>query len=173
MPADLHPAPWPGGRSADGGIDEVPLPVGPGRLWLCGKHVVGPDPDAAMQRVGATSVVCLNEEHELADRYPDYVAWLRANHAMWVPIPDLHAPSIPQARALVADLRAHVHAGERILMHCGAGKGRAGTMAAALLIDMGLPLEDALRVVGESRPLAGPEVGAQTELLRALARSRP
>ena len=50
---------WPHGRSADGGIDEIPIPAD-GRLWLCGKHVVGPDPQAAMDRVGADSIICFN-----------------------------------------------------------------------------------------------------------------
>jgi len=51
----------------DGGIDEIPLPpLARGRLWLCGKHAIGPDPDGLLERVGADGVVCLNEEHELA-----------------------------------------------------------------------------------------------------------
>jgi len=44
----------------DGGIHEIPLPPpARGRLWLCGKHAIGPDPDALMARVGADTVVCL------------------------------------------------------------------------------------------------------------------
>ena len=35
--------PWPSHRSLDGGIDQIPLPDSPGELWLCGKHVTGPD----------------------------------------------------------------------------------------------------------------------------------
>ena len=67
---------WPSERSRNGGVDEVPLPKGPGRLWLCGKHFIGPDVEAALHRVGATTVVCLNERDELAGRYDDYVRWL-------------------------------------------------------------------------------------------------
>jgi len=88
-------------RSRHGGVDEIPLPVGPGRLWLCGKHFVGPDPDAAMAAVGATTVLCLSEVHELSGRYPGYVAWLGVNvprRAVWFPIPDLHAPDEPRRR---------------------------------------------------------------------------
>jgi protein-tyrosine phosphatase len=57
-------------------------------------------------------------------------------------------------------------------MHCGAGIGRAGTVATGLLISCGVPLPDALHHVGACRPMAGPEAGAQTELLVALA-ARP
>ena len=61
---------WPRGRSRDGGIDEIPLPAVPGRLWLCGHRVVGPDPDGALARVRADGLICFCERRELADRYP-------------------------------------------------------------------------------------------------------
>ena len=69
---------WLSERSRNGGIDEVVLPDGArGRLWLCGKHLVGPDPVGTLERTGATTIVCLNEIGELAIRYDDYVDWLR------------------------------------------------------------------------------------------------
>ena len=117
-------------------------------------------------------MVCLNERAEIEDRYPDYVAWLRANagaRAVWAPVPDLHAPSVDAARTLLADLRRRLAAGEVLLVHCGAGIGRAGTVAAALLLDAGADLHAALATVAAARPLAGPEAGAQLELLEALA----
>jgi protein-tyrosine phosphatase len=162
--------PWPAGRSLHGGVDEVPLPGCSGRLWLAGKRYVGPDPSAAMASVGATVVVCLCEEEELADRYPRYVAWLRHDPAAWWwPIPDLHAPEVGAARQFLSELVARLDAGEVVLMHCGAGIGRAGTMAAGALIILGLPRNEALAVVAAARPMAGPEAGAQKELLAALA----
>ena len=162
-------------RSRNGGADEIPLPSGPGRLWLCGKHYVGPDPEGALGRVSATTVVCLSEAHELVDRYPDYVVWLEANRpdrALWHPIPDLHAPSAEQADDLIEELRRRLAADESLLVHCGAGIGRAGTVAAALLITLGVPLPDALTMVRAHRPMAGPEAGAQAELLAAIDRRR-
>ena len=162
-------------RWRDGGADEIPLPIGPGRLWLCGKHYVGPDPEAALARVGATTIVCLSEAHELADRYPTYVAWLEANQpgqALWHPIPDLHAPNADVAAVLVDELRRRLSDGDTLLVHCGAGIGRAGTVAAALLITLGVPLEDAVARVRAHRPMAGPEAGAQTDLLEHLATRR-
>ena len=169
-------APWPGERGRHGGVDEIPLPVGPGRLWLCGKHYVGPDPEHALQSVEATTIVCLSERAELAERYPSYVAWLDVNQparAVWHPIPDLHAPDIGSATALLGELRRRIDAGEGMLLHCGAGIGRAGTTAVALLLTMGVPLDEAKAVVAAHRPMAGPEVGAQAELLAALAGETP
>ena len=166
---------WLNERSRNGGVDEIPVPEAAGRLWLCGKHFIGPNPEAALERVGATAAVCLSELGELAERYPDYVSWLRANEparALWYPIPDLHAPDVERAMVLLDDLGARLGSGQGLLMHCGAGIGRAGTVAAGLLITWGVPLPAALDRVGAHRPMAGPEAGAQTELLEALA-ARP
>jgi hypothetical protein len=162
---------WAEQRSRHGGVDEVPLPDAPGRLWLCGKHFVGADPEQALDAVGATTIVCLNERPELFDRYPEYVEWLGRNQperAVWHPVPDLHAPDVEAARELLAELRARIDAGEGLLLHCGAGIGRAGTIAAGLLVTMGMPVADAVATVAAHRPMAGPEAGVQADLLAAL-----
>jgi protein-tyrosine phosphatase len=162
----------PGERSRNGGADEIPLPLATGRLWLCGKHFIGPDPDAALRRVGASTAVCLSEAAELVDRYPDYVTWLRTHEpvrALWYPIADLHAPDPEQAVDLLDGLRTRLASGQSLLMHCGAGIGRAGTVAAGLLISVGMSLPEAVARVRACRPMAGPEAGAQTELLESLA----
>jgi hypothetical protein len=171
-PETLVAAPWPGERSVHGGVDEIPLPSGPGRLWLCGKHFVGPDPEAALATVGADRIICLCEPSELADRYPGYVAWLateRQGKAIWFPIPDLHAPPVDAALPFLDHLVDLLAGGQVLLMHCGAGIGRAGTMAAAVLIEMGEERTVAVNTVARSRPMAGPEAGAQSELLVVLA----
>lgn len=166
---------WLGPRGRDGGIDTVPLPVATGGLSLCGKHAIGPDWALAMERCRATTVVCLVEEHELLDRYPEYVRWLRAHtggSALWFPIHDLHAPPIAEALPILGALVARVQAGEHLLVHCAAGIGRAGTIATCLLIELGMQHDDALRHVAAHRPMAGPEVGAQRDLVAAVAARR-
>jgi protein-tyrosine phosphatase len=164
---------WPHGRARDGGLDEVPLPPGPrGRLWLCGKHVVGPDPDGTLDRTGAAVLVCLNELGELSSRYPGYVEWLRAEQAgraRWFPIPDLHVPEVEGLRELLAELQDRLEAGDGVVVHCGAGIGRAGTVAAALLMSLGLGHDEALERVRASRPGAGPQTAVQEDLLALLA----
>jgi protein-tyrosine phosphatase len=164
---------WPHGRARDGGIDEIPLDGTTGRLFLGGKHAIGPDPDGALERVGASTIVCLNPVDELSPRYPDYVDWLQRNapsRAVHHPVHDLHAPTLTDFESLVEDLHTRVTSGERLLVTCGAGIGRAGTVAAGLLIRLGASLDDALDTVRAHRPMAGPEVGAQMDLLMEYAR---
>ena len=168
-------ADWLGPRGRDGGIDTIPLPATSGGLSLCGKHAIGPDHRRAMALCGATTVVCLVEAHELIERYPAYLAWLRdhsGREAVWFPIHDLHAPALAEADALLAELLVRLDSGEHLLMHCAAGIGRTGTIAACLLIEMGMGRDEALAHVAACRPMAGPEVGAQMDLVKAVAARR-
>lgn len=119
-------------------------------------------------------VVCLTERHEIAERYEGYVEWLDrhcGDRAIWFPIPDLHAPALSEAIELVARLDAAIIDGAEVIMHCAAGIGRSGTMAAALLMWGGVSAAVALDVVATSRPMAGPEAGPQRELLTMFERS--
>src|SRR5207247_7078634 len=73
-----------------------------------------------------SSDVCSSD---LDQRYPEYVAWLRANEAgraVWFPIHDIHAPSLDALVPLLDALRTRLARGESVLLHCGAGVGRAG-----------------------------------------------
>jgi len=165
---------WLSRRQIDGGIDRIALPpVVAGQLWLCGKHAVGPDHRRAIAEVGGSAtVVCLTEAHELVDRYPEYVEWLRSQQgrgAVWWPIPDLHAPPFDEARLLVDELVGRLRRAEVLLVHCAAGMGRAGTVAVGILVRLGLPLERAMADVAAARPGAGPEVGVQQQLVQDLA----
>jgi len=164
---------WPHGRARDGGVDEIPIAGVDGALFLCGKHAVGPDPEALLVCLDATTIVCLNESHELGSRYPAYLEWLAANapqRAVHHPVPDLHAPTVDELAGLVDALHTRLAAGERIVVTCGAGIGRTGTVAAALLMRSGVSRIDALATVRAHRPMAGPETGPQSEVLEAFER---
>jgi protein-tyrosine phosphatase len=168
---------WLSRRQLDGGVDQVPLPDGvTGSLWLCGKHAIGPDHERLLGEVGgAATVVCLVERHELEPRYPAYVGWLDRDGgatAVWWPIPDLHAPHVDRAVPFVDDLACRLQHGDALIVHCGGGMGRAGTIAACVLIRLGVDPATAVDVVAAARPGAGPEVGAQRELVETIGRMR-
>jgi protein-tyrosine phosphatase len=163
---------WLGERGRDGGIDTVPLPTETGGLSLCGKHAIAPDPRAAMARCGATTVVCLVELREVEGHWPAYAEWVRTNAGgtvVWFPIHDLDAPPLERTLELLDDLELRLRRGEHLLMHCAAGIGRAGTLAACILVHLGSSVDAALALVRASRPMAGPEVGPQLELVHAVA----
>lgn len=166
---------WLGPRGRHGGIDTIPLPIPSGGLSMCGKHAIGPDHEAAMASCGATTVVCLVDAFELADRYPAYLEWLESNRggrAIWFPIHDLHAPALAMVEPLIAELVRRLDDDEHLLLHCAAGIGRTGTIATCLLMELGMDREAALAHVAAHRPMAGPEVGAQRELVNAWASRR-
>ncbi len=173
---------WPGPRSLDGGVDQIVVSRHPTGIWLCGKRVTGPDPEAAIARIAPddgvastpTTIVCLCEPHEIDERYPDYLAWLETNEgdrSMWRPIPDLSAPPVERAGSIAAEMNARLDDGHKLLVHCAAGLGRAPTLAICALLGRGFGLGELLEAVAASRPMAGPETGAQRDLVEALAAS--
>ena len=158
-------------RQRDGGIDVIPLPEDvPGELRLCGKRAIGGG-RFAHPSMPWTTVVCLCQRHELANRYPAYVDWLDdpGSNSIWWPIHDLGAAPVDATLPFVDGLAKRLRAGERLLVHCAAGIGRAGTTAVCILVRLGVPVDDALRTVRESRTMAGPEAGAQLALVEAIA----
>ncbi len=166
---------WMSERQRDGGIDRIPLPSDvAGELRLCGKHAIGA---GRFDRADMpwTTVVCLCQRHELATRYPAYVDWLdtEAHRSIWWPIHDLGAEPVDAMLPFVDDLVDRLRNGDRLLVHCAAGLGRAGTTAVCILVRLGVPLSDAARIVADARPMAGPEAGSQRALVDAVARATP
>ena len=153
-------------------IDRVPLPRTDGALWLCGRNDVGPDPEAALAWAEASTIVCLNQIDELAMRFPGYVDWLRANmgaRAIWYPIPNFRAPSARSVMPVVRMITDRLQRGEGVVMHCAAGQGRAGTMAACVLMALGASTADAVRTVAQHRVFAGPASASQWALVEGVA----
>lgn len=157
--------------NTDGGIHEIPLEGTVGKLYLCGKHYIGPDVEAVRNELGVHYVVCLVEEHELVDRYDPYVQWHRdnaGNPSVWFPIPDLTYPSFEDSIEFVEHVTSLVRDKGSMVVHCAAGIGRAGTTATAILMMLGMPMHEATAHVRANRPMAGPETGRQEEFIRQL-----
>jgi ADP-ribosylglycohydrolase len=147
------------------------IAVGPGTIGvtLCpgkrGNSVMGApwarDLETDLRAIrdwGAHHVLTLTEAPEMEMLGVSGLGAAVSNHGMtWhhLPIRDLGAPDA-DARADWARLSPELHraldAGKRILVHCRGGLGRAGTMAALLLIERGDSAEQAMARVREARP---------------------
>ena len=71
---------------------------------------------------------------------------------IWFPIRDGGTPkSIRKTRSLVAELVTHLRYGRNVVLHCKAGQGRTGAIAACVLSDLGYLPADAIAVVRGTR----------------------
>jgi atypical dual specificity phosphatase len=69
-----------------------------------------------------------------------------------IPVDDFRAPDAAQIERFVSVVAAAREAGRRTLVHCFAGRGRTGTMAACYLVSLGRTPEEALAEVRSLRP---------------------
>jgi ADP-ribosyl-[dinitrogen reductase] hydrolase len=129
----------------------VPLPnsywVLPGRL-LAGEYPGGPTPELTRERLsrllerGIDFFLDLTQPREI-DPYdgalPSGIRYLRRS------IIDHGTPADPgEMTEILACLLGALREGRRIYLHCRAGIGRTGMVAGCLLVEQGLPGEDAL-----------------------------
>lgn len=109
-------------------------------------------------RWGAVAVVTLIEPHEFDElRVEGLGDAIRAQQIDWLhlPIPDVSTPGAAFEAAwskVGPGLRSRVRAGFDVLVHCKGGLGRAGMIAARLLIDLGLDPAQAVTSVRAVRP---------------------
>lgn len=86
------------------------------------------------------------------------------------PIPDRGVPQGAEAAAsLIAAIRAHLGEGRGVAIHCRAGVGRSGLIAAALLVSTGAEPGEAFETVRAARHVTVPDTSAQRVWLEANA----
>ena len=122
----------------------------------------------ALARVGTRLLVTLTEEWE-----PDPGAFARFGiDSLWLPLPDRGAPGVAAARELCTAAAARIAAGEAVVYHCRAGKGRTGTLLALQLVHAGFGADEAVARARRANP-AWIENAAQEAMVAAYARAFP
>ena len=95
---------------------------------------------------GITAVVNLREE------FDDNDAGIAPPRYLYLPAPDDNPPTLEQLRKGVAFMEKEIGQGGGVYVHCGAGIGRAPTMAAAYLVSTGLTPDQAWASIRAVRP---------------------
>jgi Cyclin-dependent kinase inhibitor 3 (CDKN3) len=111
----------------------------------------------AIRDWGARLVLTMVEQKELEQlRVASLGDAVRARGMQWLhlPIKDYHTPSVAFEKDWAthgAHIRGLLRRGSDIVVHCKGGLGRAGMIAARLLVELGVPPESAIRSVRAAR----------------------
>jgi ADP-ribosyl-[dinitrogen reductase] hydrolase len=127
---------------------------------------------ASMASAGSAAVVTLVEPEELTRlSVPDLGEAVVRQHMDWVhlPIRDVGVPCDrfeEQWREVGPRLHARLRDGFSVVVHCRGGLGRAGMIAARLLIELGVPPPEAIARVRAARPGAIETVAQESNVLQ-------
>jgi len=114
-------------------------------------------------------VVSLTSLEEIRNKSPEYANAIDDNslgfERMEFPIIDFGIPQDSIAFLnLVKTLAGRLKYGEKLLIHCGAGIGRTGTLAASVLLSLGKNLSESLKAVEDAG--SNPETEEQMDLVK-------
>ena len=138
---------------------EVTIPMGAtGRLFLDSMPGRREPLERTWDQVraeGVSAIVCLAGTDEIRRKSPDYAQAL-AKGATPCPVTvfEIRDFGVPKDRdaywALAGNLANRLVAGDSILIHCGAGVGRTGSLAACVLLALGCAPDAARQAVSEA-----------------------
>lgn len=161
------------------GITLCPGKTDPTGIFGAWARDLGADLDA-IQRWGATAVVSLITGEELDHlSVRDLPRAVRDRHMEWwhTPIPDGRppGPDFENAWAVAGEaVRDRLRSGFDVLVHCKGGLGRAGTIAARLLVELGARPADAIHRVRDARSRYAIETRSQeAHVMQCVPRAPP
>ncbi len=148
----------------------------PGALFLCempGRCAELSEYEKEMRAKRVSRLLCLAPLDEVRQKSPEYAAKLEEGRFPWpvdfFAIPDYGTPSEDQMVGKAKYVAALLREGERVVLHCGAGIGRTGMVATAVLMALGLPLDAAEARIREAGSKA--ETNEQKKLLHDVSRA--
>ena len=163
----------------------IPVPGLPGRLhlsampgqWQMPGGTEGVARDLArIGAAGATVLISLVQAGELPVAPSDFAGLVKAAGLTWLPcpIPDFGVPDAGfEEKWLAADVLGILRAGGTVALHCRAGLGRTGTLAARVLIEAGgLSAADAIAAIRAGHAAGAVETAGQVAYLSGIAARR-
>lgn len=169
-------------------IDSVSVPGTGGRIGLCacpglntflGSRARKLEDDLrAIREWGADGLVTLLEKEEIEMLEIGHMAEAAKRLDLWwrhLPIRDMCAPDDIFDAAWTEEgerLRSLLKNHRRFVVHCWAGLGRSGTVAARLLVEFGLKPMSAISEVREARPGAIQSLAQELYLQRLLGKGQ-
>jgi atypical dual specificity phosphatase len=137
---------------------------------------------AALAEAGITHFVDLTSPHDPVQPYQPLPLLLSMPEAatpppvqrLSHPITDFGVPTVASMQAILNDVHNALDQGGKVYLHCRAGIGRTGTVAATWLVSQGLPPQQALDLLAQKWRVVdkhaqephSPETEAQREFVR-------
>ena len=123
-----------------------------------------------IKKLDIQHVICLCPDYEIEAISPEYSSFIEERgdlsrfKLIKLPIQNFCSPDdYTEFSNSIHNISDNLRSSKKILLHCSRGKGRTGTIAITILIELGIPKRDAYRMIKKLH--AGPEREEQREFI--------